>query len=456
MNVETVAVDTNTGTNVNREGIPNLAVQNVEIKKKNKIISAGTDSLVPLRQEFVMPYETGAEKKLVIDMQKRECISLQPYSVANSNKATINDVDLPSKTISTNAIGVSNTVHLNDANESKVHDQTVPNLQVSNSLREDTNNTVQNINDIRSRLQTIGNMEMSEQQPESDALFTEDCVVLGTVDQVCSKDMHNGRELNIEIKTKDGVVGDVDADIQVKNNTICGIHKTANKEGIENNYASKEFEKVDEDNELEKPKEPCCDIPRDNSDVNEGRREDSDVESGNIVEVELHEVPIMIHQASQTDLEECVEDSDGLRFLSVPQKTVVTTPAIVSKPAQVINAVSKTTAVGKSPVAPLRTGVRTSLAPVVKLQPPVRPVYSAVSTPSSPASTRNHSLSHTSLMTSKPNSSPRFVQSRNFTDVRPAGRGTALRKLTAEPAAGLLKSQRPTSAIRQVRNWICT
>jgi hypothetical protein len=456
-NVETVAVDTNTGTNVNRDGMPNLTVQNVEIRKKSKIVGAGTDSPIPLRQEFVLPYETGAEKTLLlINMQKRECISLQPYSVANSNKATINDIDIPNKTISSNAIGISNTVHLNDANEIKVHDQTVPNLQVSNSLREDTNNAVQNVNnDICNRNEIIGNVERSEQQPDSGTLFTEDSVIVNLADQGCSKDMCDGRELNIEIKTKDGVVGEVDADIQVKNNTICGIHTTANKEGIENNYASKELEKVDKDNELEKPKEPCCDILRDDSVVNEGRRKDSDVERETIVDVESHEVPIMVDQASQTDLEECVEDSDGLRFLSVPQKAVVTMPAIISKPAQIINAVSKTAAVGKSPIAPLCTGVRMSLAPIVKLQPSARPAYAAVSNLSSPASTRNYSLSHTSLMTSKPNSSPRFVQNRISSDVRPAGRGTALRKLSADPAAGLLKSQRPTSATRQVRNWIC-
>jgi hypothetical protein len=391
------------------------------------------------------------------NMQKGKCISLQPYSVANNNEAMINDNDAPNLTVSSNAIGVSNAAHLNDANESKGFDQTVRNLQVSDSLNENTNNIVQNISDdICTRLAIIDNMEISEQQPESGTLFTVDSAVLDSADPGCSKDMCNGRELNVEIKTNDSLVGGaVDANIQVKNNTSYRIDTTANKEGAADNYACREFGKVVEGNELEKPRKPCCDILIDNSSVNKGRRNGNDVESGKI-EVKIQEVPVMIHQASQTDLEECVEDSGGIRFLSVPQKPVVMTPASISKPAQVINAVSKTAAVGKSPVAPLRAGVRTSLAPAVRQQPPVRPAYAAVSRLNNPASNRNHALSHTSIMTPRPNSNHQQVWSRTSTDVRPAGRGTTLRKLPAELSAGLLKSQRLTSAIRQVRNWMCT
>lgn len=413
-NMETVTVESNTGTNVNREDTPNLTVENV-------------------------------------NMQKREYILLQPYNVANTNEAMINDVDVGNSTSSSDGVGISNTVLLHDANESKIHDQTGLNLQGSDSLTEDTDNTVQNVNnDISKRLEIVGNMEICEQQPESGTTFTVGNVILDSCDQGCSKDMCGVRELNFETKTEDGVhEEEMDANIQVKNNTVCGIDTTTNKEGSENNYASKDFEKVDEGNESEKTRKPCCDIFREITDINEDRRNDNDVESGKIGEVKLHDVPVMIHQASQTDLEVCVEDSDGLRFLSVPQKPVVTTPAIASKPAQVINAVSKTASLGKSPVAPLRAGVRTSLAPVV------RPAYAAVSRLSSPASTRNHALSHMSLTTPRSNSSPRLVQSRTSTDVRPAGRGTALRKLPTEPTAGALKSQRPASVIRQVRNCNC-
>ncbi|XP_033609551.1 S phase cyclin A-associated protein in the endoplasmic reticulum isoform X3 [Cryptotermes secundus] len=413
-NMETVTVESHTGTNVNRGDTPTLTVQNV-------------------------------------NMQKRDYISLRPYNGANSNGAMITDVDVGNNTSSSDSVGISNTVPLNDGNETKIHDQTVLNLQGSNSLTEVTDNTVQNVNnDINKRLAVIGNMEVSEQQPECGTTFTVGNVILDSNDPGCRKDVCGVRELNFENKTEDGVHdGEMAANIQVRNSTIYGIDTTTIKEGSENNYANKDFEKVDEGNESEKPRKPCCDIVRDISD--EDKRDNNDVGSGKIDEVKLHDVPVMIHQASQTDLEECVEDADGLRFLSIPQKPMDTTPAVVSKPTQVINVVSKTAALGKSPVAPLRAGVRTSLAPVVRPQPSVRPAYATVSRLSSPASTRNHALSHANLTTPRPYSSPRLVQSRTSTDVRPAGKGTALRKLPVEPTAGALKSQRPTSLIRQSR-----
>jgi hypothetical protein len=446
--METVTIDADTGTNASREDAPTLTVEKVEIRKESKIVGAGTDSPDPLPQEYVISCETGADKTLFLaNMQKRESISLQPDNVESSNKAMIND-HVTNSTISNDAIG--NTVPCNVANDSKIHEQTVVNLQVSNSVTENTDTAVQNVNNVSNGLEVVENMEISEQQLESGTLFTVGSVILDSADQECSRDMCGVRELNFGIKTNVNE-GEIGANIQVKNNTFHGIDTTTNKEESEINYKSKDFEKADEGNESEKPRKPCYDILRDNSDINEDRRNDNDVESGKI-EVKLAKVSVMFHQASQTDLEECIEDSDGLRFLSIPQKPMVTTPANVSKPAQVINGVSKTAAVGKSPLASPRTGVRTSLAPIVRPQPSVRPAYAAVSRFSSPASTTNQALSHMSLTTPRSCSSPRLVRSRTSTDVRPAGRGTSLRKLPTEPAAAALKSQRPTLVSRQVRN----
>ncbi|PSN55927.1 hypothetical protein C0J52_00443 [Blattella germanica] len=146
--------------------------------------------------------------------------------------------------------------------------------------------------------------------------------------------------------------------------------------------------------------------------------------------------PVMVHQASQTDLEECIEDSDGIRFLSIPQKTVATTPVTVSKPMTVISTGPKTTtSTTRSSLATPRAGVRTtSVMPSLKPQPSVRPAYAAVSRLSSPANTRTLPLAQAGPIAPRPYTSPRLVRSRTSTDVRPAGRGMTVRK-PSEPVS---------------------
>ncbi|KAJ9591852.1 hypothetical protein L9F63_001669, partial [Diploptera punctata] len=141
------------------------------------------------------------------------------------------------------------------------------------------------------------------------------------------------------------------------------------------------------------------------------------IESKNCDSGEPIEMPVMVHQASQTDLEESV------------------------KPAPVINK----TVTNRISVAPPRIGVRTtSMTPNVKPQPLVRPAYAAVSRLSSPATTK----SLASSVAPRPYISPRLVRSRTSTDVRSAGRGTTLRK---ESSSTVLKPQRPAALTRQNR-----
>ena len=175
--------------------------------------------------------------------------------------------------------------------------------------------------------------------------------------------------------------------------------------------------------------------------------ENAEAVNKNVSEGESLEMPVMVSQASQTDLEECVEDSDGLRFLSIPQKPAVTAPVTVSKPAPVVN---KSVPMTRTSVAPPRVGVRmTTVTPSVRPQPTVRPAYAAVSRASSLASTKTP---HLGPVAPRPYTSPRLVRSRTSTDVRPAGRGTTLRKLTTDSASSVLKPQRPAALARQVGN----
>jgi hypothetical protein len=428
--METAAVGSNAVINVNREDTPNLTVQNVEMRKEGATVDAGTNPQNSVPQ----------------------CISLQPICLSNSANAVINDVDVINSTLNSNLMDADNSVPLSVANEINIHDQAIFNFQPLNSVTGNMDNSVQNVNnDVNNRLEIADNLDMSGQQSECDTISTVGHVILVSADERCGKEICDVRELSPGIDTKDVLNGgETNANFQVGINTIHGTDTITSKEGNEINYTSK---KADDD-VLEKPRVPSYDTLKDNSDINEYRRNDNhEVESGNICNPDLLVVPVMIHEASQTDLEECVEDSDGLRFLSIPQKPVVTIPTIVSKPAPVINAVSKTVVTGRLPVASPRIGVRTtSLTPSVRPQPFMRPAYAAVSKLSNPANTRSQALSHTSLTATKPYSSPRLFRSRTSTDVRPAGRGNVLRKLPAEPAAAVLKSQRPTLVSRQVRN----
>ncbi|XP_068081995.1 S phase cyclin A-associated protein in the endoplasmic reticulum [Anabrus simplex] len=223
---------------------------------------------------------------------------------------------------------------------------------------------------------------------------------------------------------------------------------------------------------------------------------------------ETNEV-LMIHQASQTDLEECVEDSDGLRFLSVGQPPPTPAPAPVppSAPVAVSKPVTPSTlgkapAVSRAPLAPARAGLRTSSAgPASRPQALSKPPYSTVSRLSSPyrpqqsaqieprshlvsvssgntsklQSSTNYSgsaakiqsvntgspkpqqippstsslsrVSTSAVVTAKPHTNPRLMRSRTSTDVRPAGRGVALRR----PPDSAIKVQRPIVGVRQNR-----
>jgi hypothetical protein len=415
---------------MNREDTQNLTVQNVEMRSEGVTVGAGTDPTNPV------PHS----------------LSLQPSSLSDSTNAIVNDAVI-SSTISSNLMNADNTVPLN-TDEINVCDQTLFNMKAQKSVTEDTDNSVRNVNiNVNNALEIAPYLDVSGQQSECDTLSTVGNVILVAADEKCSKDMCNVRELSLQIDTKDGLRGEeMNPNFKMRMNAIHGTDATTDKEGNEINCTS---EKCDEDNDSKEPRLPICDILQCCSHIHEYSRNDShEVESGNICDSGLPAFPVMVHQASQTVLEERVEDYGGVRFLSVAQKPVVTTPAVVSKPSPVISAVSKIVATGKSPsVASARTGVRTSLAPSVRPQPSVRPACAAVSKLTNPANTRSQTLSHTSPTATKPYSSPQLIRSRTSTDVRPTGRGTALKKLPA--AATILKSQRPTLVSRQVRNSNC-
>ncbi|XP_063241085.1 S phase cyclin A-associated protein in the endoplasmic reticulum isoform X2 [Bacillus rossius redtenbacheri] len=124
----------------------------------------------------------------------------------------------------------------------------------------------------------------------------------------------------------------------------------------------------------------------------------------------------MVHQASQTDLEQCIEDSEGLKFIPMPQP----------EPSPV--------AAAPRPVPPPRTQAR--VAPVPARPATARPAYSAVSR----------------LSGSAPRpvaASPRLVRSR--TEVRPVSRTPLVRRPGAEPAVAPPRVQRPILTPRQNR-----
>jgi hypothetical protein len=448
--METAVAGTDIVTNVNRVDTPNLTMKNVELRKESGTVGTGTNSPDTLPQDHVIPFETRTERAAIkVNTQEQECMSLQP-----DNVAVMKDADVISGTFDSNLVHVSNTVPL-VANDGNIHDQAVVSFEAPNHVTNDTNNAVQNVNnDVSSRREIETYLEVSEQQSKSGTLYTVDSVSLDSAGQGQSKNVSNARELNLQMEVKNGAYdGGIDANFQVGSNTVHGTEALTNKKGHEISK-SKDSEKAGEYNDSEKLTVPCCDSLKNNSDFNDNRRDDDhDVESGKICEVELPEVPVMVHQASQTDLEECIEDSDGLRFFSVPQKPVFMAPAVVSKPATVVSAVSKTVATSRSLVGLPRVGTRaTSFIPSVRPQPSVRPAYAAVSRLSSPANTRNQALSHTGPAAPRPYSSPRLVRSRTSTDVRPAGRGSTLRKLATDQTAAVLKSQRSTLVSRQVRN----
>lgn len=405
--METTAAGSNAVINVNREDTPNLTAQNLEMRKEGVTVDTGTNLQNPVSQR----------------------ISLQPVCLSDSADAVISEIDVINGTLNSNLMAADNPVPLSVSDEINIHDQAIFNFQ-PNNITGNVDSYVQNVNnDVNNRMEIASNLDVSGKQQKCDTL---------------SAAGHQSPEIDAE---DDLNGGEMSAKIQVGINMICETDTTTHKE-INEKIAN-------EDNIFEKSRVPFYGTLKDNSDINEYSRSDScEVESGNISDTNLTVVPMTVHQASQTDLEECIEDSDGLRFLSIPRKAAVTTPTLVSKPAPVINAISKTSVSGRSPVASPRVGVRAvSLASSVRPQPSVRPAYAAVSNLGNPAIARSQAPLHTSLTSTRLYSSPRFVRSRTSTDVRPAGRGTALRKLPAEPAAvAVLKSQRGALMSRQVKN----
>jgi len=454
--MESAVVDASSVLNVNSEDTQNLTVQSLEMRKESVPVCARTESPGPFAQDCIIPLETSTdEMDMSVITQEMECNSVQPNSAATCSNAITDNVCVTKSTINSDIMDVQNTVPLSSGNESSRHDQTVVNVQAPY----DTTEGIGTINNDASNMKEIEvNLEMSAEQSESSPLFAVGSVIVDSAVEGCSHKTSGVGELTVDIKTSDGINdGEVVANTVGKNSAIHGTCSTAKKEGNGYDYTSKGSENADED-DAEKPTELCLDSLKDRSDINDDRKnnDDDDVQSGKICEFVIPEVPVMVSQASQTDLEECIEDSDGLRFLLIPQKPVVTTAAAVSKPTPVISAVHKTVAAGRSPVAPPRAGVRMFLGgTAVRPQASVRPAYAAVSRLSSPANSRNQALSHTSLIAPRPSNSPRLARSRTSADVMPAGRGTALRKLPVESSAAVLKSQRPTILSRQVKKFSC-
>jgi len=453
--MESAVVDTSSVLNVNSKDTQNLTVQSLEMKKENVPVGAGTESPGPFLQDYVLPLETSTDKMgMSVTTQEMECISLQPNSAVTCSNAITDNVCVIKSAISSDIMDVQNTVPFSSANESSRHNQTVVNIKAPYDITEGTD-TINN--DASNMMEIAVNLEMSGEQSESNSLFALGSVIVDSAIEGCSHSTSGVGELTVDVKINDSINdGEVVANTVGKNSAMHGTCRAAKKEGNEYDYTSKDSENAVED-DTEKPTELCLDSLKDRSDINDDRKNnDDDAQSGKKCEFVIPEVPVMVSQASQTDLEECIEDSDGLRFLLIPQKPVVTTAAAVSKPTPVISAVHKTVAAGRSPVAPPRAGVRMSLGGTgMRPQASVRPAYAAVSRLGSPANLRNQALSHTSLIAPRPSKSPRLARSRTSADVIPAGRGTAVRKLPLESSAAVLKSQRPTVVSRQVKKFSC-
>jgi len=438
--------------NVNSEDAQNLTVQKLEMREEGVPVCAGTESPGSFAQDYVIPLETSTDKMdMSVTTQEMECSSLQPNSAATCiNAITDNVCD-----INSDIMDVQNTVPFNNANESSRHDETVVNIKAPYDITEGTG-TINN--DASNRMEIAVNLEMSGEQSESSSLFTLGSVIVDSAVEGCSHSTSGVGELIVDVKINDGINdGEVVANTVGKNSAIHETCGAAKKEGNGCDYTSEDSENADED-DAEKPTELCLDSLKDRSDINDNRKnsDEDDAQSGKKCEFVIPEVPVMVSQASQTDLEECIEDSDGLRFLLIPQKPVVTTSAAVSKPTPVISAVHKTVTAGRSPVALPRAGVRMSLGgTTMRPQASVRPAYATVSRLSSPANSRNQALSHTSLLAPRPSNSPRLARSRTSADVISAGRGTAMRKFPLESSAAVLKSQRPTLLSRQVKKFSC-
>lgn len=447
--MESAVVDASSVLNVNSKDTQNLTVQSLEMRKDSVPVCAGTESPGPFVQDYIIPLETSTDKMdMSVITQEMECNSLQPNFAATYSNEITDNVCVIKSTLNSDIMDVQNTVPFSSANESSGHDQTVVNVQAPYDITEGTGT----VNDASNIMEIAVNLKMSGEQSESSPLFAVGNVIVDSAVEGCSHSTSGVGELTVDVKTSDDINdGEVVANTVGKNSAIHGTCRAAKKDRNGYDYTNKDSENADED-DTEKPIELCLDSLKDRSDINDDRKNDDDVQSGKKCEFVIPEVPVMVSQASQTDLEECIEDSDGLRFLLIPQKPVVTTAAAVSKPTPVISAVHKTVAAGRSPVAPPRAGVRISLGgTTMRPQASVRPAYAAVSRLSSPANSRNQALSHTSLIAPRPSSSPRLARSRTSADVMPAGRGTAVRKLPVEPSAAVLKSQRPTIVSRQVK-----
>jgi hypothetical protein len=456
--MESAVVDTSSVLNVNSEATQNLTVQSLEMKKESVPVCAGMESPGPFVQDYIIPLETSTEKMdMSVITQEMECTSLQPNSAAACSNAITDNVCVIKSTINSDIMEVQNSVPFSSANESSRHDQAVVNVQAPYDITEGTGT----INSDASNMMEIAvNLEMSGEQSESSPLFAVGSVMVDSAVEGCSHSTSGVGELTVDVKTSDGINdGEVVANTVGKNSAIHGTCRATKKEGNGYDYTSKDSENADE-GDTEKPTKLCLDSLKERSDINDDRKNndvDDEVQSGKKCEFVISEIPLMVSQASQTDLEECIEDSDGLRVLLIPQKPVFTSAAAVSKPTPVVSAVHKTVAAGRSPVAPPRAGVRMSLGgTTMRPQDSVRPAYAAVSRLNSPANSRNQALSHTSLIAPRPSNSPRLVRSRTSADVMPAGRGNAVRKLPVESSVAVLKSQRPTIVSRQVNKFSCS
>ena len=304
----------------------------------------------------------------------------------------------------------------------------IPSVAVGDSSVPNSSENIQSEKEINE----TDKADVKQNNDNVESLPSVDSVSLVTAEPATSENLFNATDVNIK--------KEIGADENNETASVCDVidSKCRTEDTPDDSENSKEVSKsnlemVTDSQDAEK------DIQLQ---VGPKTEQNSDMVNASVCEGDPTETPVMVHQASQTDLEECVEDSDGLRFLSIPQKPPVTTPVPVSKPALVTSKmlVSKTT------VAPPRVGVRTTpVVPGARPQATVRPAYAVVSRLSSPATSRTPA----SPVSPKPHTSPRLVRSRTSTDVRPAGRGT-IRKLPVESPSSVLKSQRPAAPSRLV------
>ncbi|KAJ4447763.1 hypothetical protein ANN_09771 [Periplaneta americana] len=458
-NMETTVTDDIAVAEQDSKSSSNSSPEIENLKRKTEILCTETRISDSLKTELAFNADPDNSTKQN-DTQEDKTILNDAFSVANNNTATMDHVIPQNKLLNMSNVNktAANIVSDEDASSHVTDNGYNQCINKPVKITTDKDTIVENKNvDVDYSLEIASNTEVSAKQSESLLNATVGSIILSTTtpetNNVCDTGDFN---LKMEVEYDRNSTENEKNNNNEKSDTVDRTEATGKEKKIIN-CVSNDSEKL---NDLEKSRicngfvnNPLVqpDVPVVNSaEMVENEKKENQVENDHvkICEDEPEDIPVMVHQASQTDLEECVEDSDGIRFLSIPQKSVATVPAVVNKATPIANVANKTVTAGRSPVAPPRAGVRAvTVTPAIRPPLSAKPAYAAVSRLNSPISAKIQTQS--SSTAPRTYSSPRLVRSRTSTDVRPPGRGSTIRKV--EPVTAVFKTQRPALAARQCR-----